>query len=847
MKKKLTVWLIVLCMLFGSIETAYADDPAAEAGSGTAAVSESDTAEITEDEQTEAADDGQTEAADTEQSEAADGGQADTAGEEEPETAEDKQPEAAAEEKPEASEEEKTEAAAEEKSETSEEEKTEAAAEEKSEASEEGKTEAADKEKSEASEDKKAETAGDEKPAAQDKEKTDKEEKTAGASDEAEPAAAENDNKESSKEKQKEEEKSAAAADVNACKTHDFNAEGFCTVCGQFVFQDVDADSAAVKYVSWAYKNGIVTGTSSTTFSPKSGCTRIQFVMMLWKMMGSKTVTGVENPFSDVTGSKSVKAIQWALSEGVINSGTTFGPDGVLTRIQIVMILWKLAGSPNLSGNIPFTDVSGSKTTQAVLWAYQNGITKGTAETTFSPDSKCTRLQLVTFLYKYSQLPPPEETGVLTETDTGVSQNIYASGEYSNWEGVSNVSQFTDSAGNYCFAVDKGESATKVTVYITKNGAVKKKISLGKKHPIFGAVTCDGSGNYYMVTGENNEGTDTDTNTVFISKYDSSGAHVKTVGNNGSSSLASYYDPSFYTQNPFSGGNCDAAVNGDYLTVHYARHMYSGHQSDSVWIINTDTMKTVTPSTGYWGFDLYSSHSFAQRAVPFGGGFAYLSEGDYYNRAFTLDVVDLQNNTQTTADIFHFWIAENSSSNMFIVNNNYAHTGDICNIGNGLISHVSTSVKALDAAADEQSEQVFIQILDPSGDLDSASGYKTSGKRSGVSGPYGDEAVTDYGVRWLTDYSTDYYISYAQAVSDGKGNTYVLYELYYEPDYYSSEYKGVYYVQVNKNGGVAVKKNCISKTAYLNPCETPVYTNGTVCWTGNSTESGNMFVYRLKV
>ena len=166
-------------------------------------------------------------------------------------------------------------------------------------------------------------------------------------------------------------------------------------------FTDVPSSGKTLEYVSWAFNNGIVTGTSSTKFSPNNDCTRLQFVMMLWKMHGSPTVKGT-NPFSDVTGAKATKAILWALDKGIINSGKTFNANGSITRVNIVMILWKLAGSPKVSGTNPFTDVSGNKTTNAVLWAYNNSITKGTTSTTFSPDNPCTRLQLVVFLYKYN-------------------------------------------------------------------------------------------------------------------------------------------------------------------------------------------------------------------------------------------------------------------------------------------------------------------------------------------------------------------------------------------------------------------------------------------------------------
>ena len=160
-------------------------------------------------------------------------------------------------------------------------------------------------------------------------------------------------------------------------------------------------------------------------------------------------------------------------------------------------------------------------------------------------------------------------------------------GQYINWDGVTNVAQFVGSNGDLSFAYD-GDGY--VTVVNTSGGKVLSRVKLAKKHPLFGTVTCDNKGNYYLVTGETNEGENTSKETVFISKYDKNGSHIKTTGDNGSSSLAYYYDNSFYTKIPFSGGNCDAAINGNILTVNDARAMYSGHQSISVFSVNTATM-----------------------------------------------------------------------------------------------------------------------------------------------------------------------------------------------------------------------------------------------------------------
>ena len=170
-------------------------------------------------------------------------------------------------------------------------------------------------------------------------------------------------------------------------------------------FEDVADDAANFDYIAWAYNSGLVNGTSDTTFNPEGHTSRMNFVMILWKMNGSPKVKGT-NPFKDVTGSKKQKAILWAYKTGIVKgtSKTTFSPDVDLSRGNIIMILWKMAGNPEVSGSIPFTDVSGAKTIKTVTWAYNTGICEGVSETEFDPAGACSRALFVEILYKYNEI-----------------------------------------------------------------------------------------------------------------------------------------------------------------------------------------------------------------------------------------------------------------------------------------------------------------------------------------------------------------------------------------------------------------------------------------------------------
>ena len=170
-------------------------------------------------------------------------------------------------------------------------------------------------------------------------------------------------------------------------------------------FVDVKETDYFYDAVLWAVGCGITKGTDATHFSPNAGCTRGQVVTFLWRAAGSPEPAGTENPFKDVKETDYFyDAVLWAVENGVTagTTKTTFSPDSTCTRGQIVTFLWRADGSPSPKGSSnPFVDVKESDYFYAaVLWAVENGVTAGTGKTTFSPNDTCTRGQVVTFLYR---------------------------------------------------------------------------------------------------------------------------------------------------------------------------------------------------------------------------------------------------------------------------------------------------------------------------------------------------------------------------------------------------------------------------------------------------------------
>ena len=168
-------------------------------------------------------------------------------------------------------------------------------------------------------------------------------------------------------------------------------------------FEDVPETAYYAPAVDWAVEHEITSGTSEENFSPDSVCTRAQIVTFLWRAAGSpEAVYGGE--FADVKESAYyAEAVAWAYQNG-ITAGTAagyFGPSNPCTRSQIVTFLWRANGSPESGAQTRFADVSDSAWyTEAVQWAAGCGVTAGKSADSFGGNAPCTRAEAVTFLWR---------------------------------------------------------------------------------------------------------------------------------------------------------------------------------------------------------------------------------------------------------------------------------------------------------------------------------------------------------------------------------------------------------------------------------------------------------------
>lgn len=171
------------------------------------------------------------------------------------------------------------------------------------------------------------------------------------------------------------------------------------------MFTDVAADAWYTDDITSVVKNGWMNGVSSTTFSPNTDLTRGMMATILYRMAGSPDVTG-DVTFSDVSSDKYyAKAVAWAAQQGIVegyNDGT-FRPDDKMTRGMMVTVLYRMAGSPEITDDSGFPDVSSTKYyADATAWAVKQGIVNGYQDGTFKPDTNITRAQTAAILNRNS-------------------------------------------------------------------------------------------------------------------------------------------------------------------------------------------------------------------------------------------------------------------------------------------------------------------------------------------------------------------------------------------------------------------------------------------------------------
>ncbi len=173
-------------------------------------------------------------------------------------------------------------------------------------------------------------------------------------------------------------------------------------------FTDVKEGSYYYKAVQWAVAQKIANGKTTTTFCPADTCTQGEILAFIYRFAGREEPT-IENPYTNAAvkaGSYCYKPMLWAYEKGIVTD-TALDPTAPCTRSDVVTYLWRNAGKPEAEATAAFTDVAADAAyAQAVAWADATNVTHGTTATTFEPDGICSRGQIVTFLYRAANITP---------------------------------------------------------------------------------------------------------------------------------------------------------------------------------------------------------------------------------------------------------------------------------------------------------------------------------------------------------------------------------------------------------------------------------------------------------
>ena len=178
-------------------------------------------------------------------------------------------------------------------------------------------------------------------------------------------------------------------------------------------FSDVAADAWYAGAVEYVRDNGLMSGTSATTFEPDGTMTRAMLATTLYRAAGSPAVSGSDSFTDTADGAWYADAVLWASRQGIISGygNNLFGTNDPVTREQIAVILWRYAGSPAAEAGADFADESeiASYAAAAVDWARANGVINGADGNRFLPRSNAIRAQVATILRNYQAMSVPEE------------------------------------------------------------------------------------------------------------------------------------------------------------------------------------------------------------------------------------------------------------------------------------------------------------------------------------------------------------------------------------------------------------------------------------------------------
>ena len=214
------------------------------------------------------------------------------------------------------------------------------------------------------------------------------------------------------------------------------------------------------KSVMFVYENGLMAGTSATTFDPNSNATRAQLAVIFYLMEGSPKVEG-KNSFTDVEYGPGTAwyydAVTWAEQSGVVGGygDGRFGPGDPITREQLAAIFYRYAQykgyDVTATGSLDrFTDKDkvSEWAKQPLIWAVSSGIVNGTGDNLLSPQGNATRAQIAAMLHrfidKYGLKPVATSTGTIWTNQTDKKSPLTGDNSTAGAESTGKAAEMAD-------------------------------------------------------------------------------------------------------------------------------------------------------------------------------------------------------------------------------------------------------------------------------------------------------------------------------------------------------------------------------------------------------------------
>ena len=275
---------------------------------------------------------------------------------------------------------------------------------------------------------------------------------------------------------------------------------GFVYAAEDTGFADVSGDAWYAGAVAYCQERGWMSGTSDDTFSPDGTMTRAMLTTVLYRQEGSPAVTGVDSFTDTVDDTWYSAAVVWASGGGIMSGSGNglFGTDDPVTREQLVTILWRIAGSPEIGQVQAFADQDSISTfaVTAVAWARQLNIVSGKSGNRFDPKGNATRAEVATVLMNRDKAAQTEPEPTPTPTPTPDEE------EKAKLEVVVGDTVFTATLADTQAAVEFAQMLP-MTITMDDYGGFEKVGSLGRTLTASNSQTTTTAGDIVLYNGNN--------------------------------------------------------------------------------------------------------------------------------------------------------------------------------------------------------------------------------------------------------------------------------------------------------------------------------------------------------